>query len=81
MLEDQKKEERQLLDDRSQPIRQYLSDNVISYLTDGLLEISKNLIENPLLALVKLSPIMSSELLLRGLHLSFFFDKSALFQK
>lgn len=51
MLEDQKKEERQLLDDRSQPIRQYLSDNVISYLTDGLLEISKNLTENPLLAL------------------------------
>lgn len=46
-LEQIKEQERDLLDTRSQPIRQYLMDNVVPILTDGLIEVCKNVPEDP----------------------------------
>jgi adenylate kinase len=40
-LEQIKEYERDVLDAKSQPIRQYLMDNLVPILTDGLLEICK----------------------------------------
>jgi len=40
-------QERDLLDTRSQPIRQYLMDNVVPILTQGLIEVCKTLPEDP----------------------------------
>lgn len=40
-MEDIRKQERDLLDKRSQPIRQYLMDNVVPHLTEGLIELCK----------------------------------------
>ncbi len=40
-LEKVKEQERKLLDTRSQPIRQYLMDNVVPHLTEGLIEVCK----------------------------------------
>ena len=37
-----------ILDERSQPLRQYLADCVIPYLTEGLIQIYKGNPENPL---------------------------------
>ena len=46
-LEKIKEQERELLDTRSQPIRQYLMDNVVPILTEGLIDVCKELPENP----------------------------------
>ena len=40
--------ETNLLDVRSQPLRQYLADCVIPYLTEGLIQVYKGNPENPL---------------------------------
>eukprot|EP01017_Pseudomicrothorax_dubius_P008468 TRINITY_DN12791_c0_g1_i1.p1 TRINITY_DN12791_c0_g1~~TRINITY_DN12791_c0_g1_i1.p1 ORF type:complete len:709 (-),score=197.98 TRINITY_DN12791_c0_g1_i1:91-2217(-) len=45
MLEDQ---EREILDTKSQPLRQYLADRVVPILTQGLLEVCKTVPEDPL---------------------------------
>lgn len=42
-----KEQERELLDTRSQPIRQYLMDMVVPLLTEGLIQICKEMPENP----------------------------------
>ncbi len=42
-----KEQERDLLDTRSQPIRQYLMDNVVPILTEGLIDVCKELPEDP----------------------------------
>lgn len=42
-----KEQERELLDTRSQPIRQYLMDNVVPLLTEGLIEICKTMPDKP----------------------------------
>ncbi len=42
-----RQQERDLLDTRSQPIRQYLMDNVVPNLTEGLIEICKSLPADP----------------------------------
>lgn len=44
--------ENAILDIRSQPLRQYLADCVIPYLTEGLIQIYKGNPENPLEFLV-----------------------------
>lgn len=41
-----RQQERDLLDQRSQPIRQYLMDNVVPHLTEGLIELCKKLPED-----------------------------------
>jgi adenylate kinase len=41
-----KEQERKLLDTRSQPIRQYLMDNVVPHLTEGLIEVCKKVPED-----------------------------------
>jgi adenylate kinase len=46
-LENIRQQERDLLDTRSQPIRQYLMDNVVPYLTEGLIDLCKRVPENP----------------------------------
>lgn len=46
-LEKLREQERDLLDQRSQPIRQYLMDNVVPYLTEGLIELCKNIPDDP----------------------------------
>lgn len=46
-LERIKEQERELLDTRSQPIRQYLMDNVVPILTEGLIDVCKELPEDP----------------------------------
>jgi len=46
-LERIKEQERDLLDTRSQPIRQYLMDNVVPILTEGLIDVCKKLPEDP----------------------------------
>lgn len=46
--------ENNILDVRSQPLRQYLADCVIPYLTEGLIEIYKGNPENPLDFLVRI---------------------------
>lgn len=45
-LEKIRQQERDLLDQRSQPIRQYLMDNVVPHLTEGLIELCKKLPED-----------------------------------
>lgn len=42
-----REQERDLLDTRSQPIRQYLMDNVVPYLTQGLIDLCKQVPEEP----------------------------------
>ena len=42
-----KQQERDLLDTRSQPIRQYLMDNLVPYLTQGLIELCKKVPTDP----------------------------------
>mmetsp|Transcript_39288 Transcript_39288/g.59982 ORF Transcript_39288/g.59982 Transcript_39288/m.59982 type:complete len:207 (-) Transcript_39288:12-632(-) len=46
-LEKLREQERDLLDQRSQPIRQYLMDNVVPHLTEGLIDLCKNIPEDP----------------------------------
>ncbi|CAI2387186.1 unnamed protein product [Moneuplotes crassus] len=46
-LERIKEQERELLDARSQPIRQYLMDKVVPFLTEGLIKICKEMPEKP----------------------------------
>lgn len=46
-LEQIKEYERDILDAKSQPIRQYLMDNLVPILTDGLLEVCKRTPEDP----------------------------------
>ncbi|CAD8167287.1 unnamed protein product [Paramecium octaurelia] len=43
-----RQQERELLDQRSQPLRQYLADNVVPFLTEGLINICEKHPENPL---------------------------------
>lgn len=47
-LEKIRDEERTLLDQKSQPIRQYLMDKVVPHLTEGLIELCKNVPEDPI---------------------------------
>lgn len=47
-IEALKNAENAILDVRSQPLRQYLADCVIPYLTEGLIQIYKSNPENPL---------------------------------
>jgi adenylate kinase len=42
-----KQQERDLLDTRSQPIRQYLMDNLVPFLTQGLIELCKKVPQDP----------------------------------
>ena len=42
-----KQQERDLLDTRSQPIRQYLMDNLVPYLTQGLIDLCKKVPQDP----------------------------------
>ena len=42
-----KQQERDLLDTRSQPIRQYLMDNLVPHLTQGLIELCKKIPQDP----------------------------------
>ena len=46
-LENIRQQERDLLDQRSQPIRQYLMDNVVPHLTEGLIDLCKKMPEDP----------------------------------
>lgn len=46
-----KQQERDLLDTRSQPIRQYLMDNLVPHLTQGLIELCKKVPQDPVDAL------------------------------
>lgn len=46
-LEELREQERDLLDTRSQPIRQYLMDNVVPYLTEGLIDLCKDIPDDP----------------------------------
>ena len=46
-LEQIRKNERDLLDKRSQPIRQYLMDNVVPHLTEGLINLCKEVPDDP----------------------------------
>jgi len=46
-LEQIRENERDLLDKRSQPIRQYLMDKVVPYLTEGLINLCKEVPEDP----------------------------------
>lgn len=42
-----RQQERDLLDTRSQPIRQYLMDNVVPFLTQGLIDVCKKVPGDP----------------------------------
>lgn len=46
-LEQIRENERDLLDKRSQPIRQYLMDKVVPHLTEGLINLCKDVPEDP----------------------------------
>lgn len=46
-LEKIRETERDLLDKRSQPIRQYLMDNVVPHLTEGLINLCKDVPDDP----------------------------------
>jgi adenylate kinase len=46
-MEKLREQERDLLDQRSQPIRQYLMDNVVPHLTEGLIDLCKNIPDDP----------------------------------
>ena len=52
-LEKLREQERDLLDQRSQPIRQYLMDNVVPHLTEGLIDLCKDIPEDPVDYLAK----------------------------
>ena len=52
-LEGVKDKEKKLLDQRSQPLRQYLSDQVVPILTSGIIQICKEKPEDPVDFLVK----------------------------
>lgn len=43
-----KADEKRLLDEKSKPIRQYLIDNVIPHLTEGLIEVCRTMPKEPL---------------------------------
>jgi adenylate kinase len=47
-LELLREQERDLLDTRSQPIRQYLMDNVVPHLTEGLIDLCKDIPDEPI---------------------------------
>jgi len=47
-LERVRQQERDLLDQRSQPIRQYLMDNVVPHLTEGLIDVCKKVPQEPM---------------------------------
>ena len=49
--------ERELLDSRSQPLRQYLNDNVVPFITEGLVELIKSNTNDPVDFLVLYSII------------------------
>jgi adenylate kinase len=44
---DLKKEEKKILDARSLPLREYLNDNVVPFVSEGLAEIYQNLPDDP----------------------------------
>ena len=46
-LEQIKEYERDVLDQKSQPIRQYLMDNLVPFLTQGLIELCKKVPQDP----------------------------------
>ena len=46
-LDELKERERQILETKSQVLRQYLAENVIPYLAQGILEICQTLPEDP----------------------------------
>jgi adenylate kinase len=46
-LDQIKEQERDLLDTKSQPIRQYLMDNLVPILTEGLIEVCKKTPNDP----------------------------------
>ena len=46
-MERLREQERDLLDQRSQPIRQYLMDNVVPHLTEGLIDLCKTIPDDP----------------------------------
>ncbi len=46
-LDQIKEQERDILDMKSTPIRQYLNDNLVQILTDGLIEVCKRTPEDP----------------------------------
>ncbi len=46
-LDELKERERQILETKSQILRQYLAENVIPYLAQGILEICQTLPEDP----------------------------------
>ena len=46
-----RQQERDLLDTRSQPIRQYLMDNLVPHLTQGLIDLCKKVPADPVDAL------------------------------
>jgi len=46
-LEKIRENERDLLDKRSQPIRQYLMDKVVPHLTEGLINLCKDVPDDP----------------------------------
>ena len=52
-LEILKEQEKRLLDERSQPLRQYLADMVVPFLTSGIIEICKEKPEDPVDFLVR----------------------------
>ena len=61
-MDELKERERQILENKSQVLRQYLAENVIPYLAQGILEICKTLPEDPVLDL-------SNFLLEKSLHI------------
>jgi adenylate kinase len=46
-LDQIKEYERDLLDTKSQPIRQYLADNLVPILSEGLIEVCRRMPEDP----------------------------------
>lgn len=63
-MENLKDQERKILDERSQPLRQYLSDHVVPYLTEGLIELCKNPTSDPV-------DILAEYLFKRSLEVTF----------
>ena len=50
-----------MLDTRSQPLRQYLADNVVPYITEGLIELCKDMPSNPILFLADFLEMKGNE--------------------
>lgn len=48
-----REEQKEQLDQKSQPIRQYLSDNLVPILTDGLIEVCRTQPDDPTDALAE----------------------------